>query len=78
MAAIGERLGHCKLTLHPEKSKVVYCKASNRPKEYPVIEFTFLGFTFKPRMSRNKQGKIFTGFLPAASRDAMIRMLRTI
>lgn len=78
LTAIGERLAQCKLTMHPAKSKVVYCKNSNRPKEYPVIQFTFLGFTFKPRMSRNKQGKIFTGFLPAASRDAIIRMLRVV
>ena len=78
LTAIGERMDQCKLTMHPEKSKVVYCKNSNRPKDYPVIAFTFLGFTFKPRMSRNKQGTIFTGFLPAASREAVIRMLRTI
>lgn len=78
LAAIGERMAQCKLTMHPDKSKVVYCKNSNRRKEYPVIDFTFLGFTFRPRMSRNKQGTIFTGFLPAASRDAIIRMLGTI
>ena len=78
LAAIGERMAQCKLTMHPDKSKVVYCKNSNRRKAYSVIQFTFLGFTFKPRASRNKQGTIFTGFLPAASRDAIIRMLRTI
>ena len=78
LTAISERLAQCKLTMHPEKSKVVYCKNSNRRKEYPQIQFTFLGFTFKPRASRNKQGDIFTGFLPAASRDAIIRMLRVI
>ena len=37
-----------------------------------------LGFTFKPRASRNRRGKIFTGFLPAASRDAIIRMLPAV
>lgn len=78
LAAIGERMAQCKLTMHPDKSKVVYCKNSNRRKAYSVIQFTFLGFTFKPRASRNKQGTIFTGFLPAESRDAIIRMLRTI
>ena len=78
LTAIGERLAQCKLTMHPEKSKVVYCKNSNRRQEYPQVQFTFLGFTFKPRASRNKQGTIFTGFLPAASRDAIIRMLRVV
>ena len=56
----------------------MYCKDSNRRHEYPQVQFTFLGFTFKPRASRNKQGKIFTGFLPAVSRDAIIRMLRVV
>jgi len=78
LTAIGERLAQCKLMMHPEKSKVVYCKNSNRWQDYPRVQFTFLGFTFKPRASRNKQGKIFTGFLPAASRDAILRMLRVI
>ena len=78
LAEIGERLAQCKLTMHPDKSKVVYCKDSNRRKQYPQVQFTFLGFTFMPRVAVNKQGQIFTGFLPAVSRDAIIRMLRTI
>jgi RNA-directed DNA polymerase len=49
LTAIGERLAQCKLTLHPEKSRVAYCKNSNRRQEYPQVQFTFLGFTFKPR-----------------------------
>ena len=56
--------------MHPDKSKVVYCKNSNRPLEYPQVQFTFLGFTFRPRGARSKAGKLFTGFLPAVSRDA--------
>jgi RNA-directed DNA polymerase len=78
LAEIGERLAHCKLQMHPEKSKVVYCKDSNRRQAYPQEQFTFLGFTFKPRVAVSKQGLKFTGFLPAVSREAMVRMLRTI
>jgi RNA-directed DNA polymerase len=78
LAEIGERLAQCKLQMHPDKSKVVYCKDSNRRKEYPRIAFTFLGFTFQPRAAVAKQGQMFTSFLPAVSRDATVRMLRTI
>ncbi len=38
----------CGLTMHPEKSQVVYCQDSNRRADYPNVSFTFLGF---PRMS---------------------------
>lgn len=78
LAEIDERLAHCKLQIHPQKSQVVYCKDSNRRQAYPLEQFTFLGFTFKPPVSVSKQGLQFTGFLPAVSRDAMVRMLRTI
>ena len=78
LASIGERLAHCKLTMHPDKSKVVYCKDNKRRREYPQVQFTFLGFTFKPRIAADKRGQTFTGFLPAVSREATVRMFRTI
>ncbi len=78
LVEISQRLGQCKLLMHPDKSKVVYCKDSNRRKEYPRIEFTFLGFTFRPRAAVDKRGQKFTSFLPAVSRDATVRMLGMI
>ena len=78
LAEIDERLASCRLTMHPDKSKVVYCKDSNRRRDYPWIQFTFLGFTFKPRAAVDKRGQKFTNFLPAVSREATIRTLRTI
>lgn len=77
MQAIADRLAKCGLTMHPEKSKVVYCKDSRRTKAYPQVQFTFLGFTFRPRKSISRYG-IFTGFLPAVSQDALKRMRRTV
>ena len=65
--AIGERLGHCKLELHPEKTKIVYCKDERRQGDYPLKKFDFLGYTFRPRQSRNKWGKYFVSFSPAVS-----------
>jgi len=72
--AIGKRLKQCKLTLHPTKSKIVYCRDSNRQLVYPLTQFTFLGFTFRPRSAVNKDGERFTSFLPAVSNEALKSM----
>jgi len=77
-AAIEKRLAQCKLQLHPEKTHIVYCKDEDRRKEYPTTDFDFLGYTFRPRRARNKQGKFFASFLPAVSSKAKSRIRRTI
>jgi RNA-directed DNA polymerase len=78
LAAIDERLKECKLELHPEKSGVVYCKDSNRKKAYPRVSFTFLGYEFRPRSTKRRDGKIWTNFLPAVSEVAQKRMRQKI
>ena len=78
LAAIERRLQECKLQMHPEKSGVVYCKDANRRGSYPRIQFTFLGYTFRPRRAKARNGKAWTGFLPAVSAAAIRRMNRTI
>ena len=78
MRYIASRLAECGLTMHPEKSKIVYCKHSRRNKAYRLVQFTFLGFTFRPRAARNKQGRVFTSFLPAVSDTALKRMRETV
>lgn len=78
MQSIASRLEDCGLTMHPEKSKIVYCKDSNRSRAYPVVQFTFLGFAFRPRMAKNRHGRYFTSFLPAASEVALKRMRQTV
>jgi group II intron reverse transcriptase/maturase len=72
--AIGERFAEVGLQLHPTKTKVVYCKDANRTGSYPNGSFTFLGFTFRARGARRKDGKVFTSFLPAVSKEALKRM----
>lgn len=75
MKALEKRLNECGLQLHSGKSKLVYCKDSNRKGKYPNVTFDFLGYTFKPRMARNSQrGEIFTNWLPAVSNKAMKSM----
>lgn len=73
-----KRFTACGLELHPAKTRIVYCKDSNRPKDYPDVQFTFLGFTFRPRHAVSRAGKHFTGFLPGASREALTRMRQRI
>ena len=68
--AIAARLQSCGLELHPEKTKVVYCKDDSRKKTYPNEKFDFLGYTFRPRSSANRQGKFFINFSPAVSNQA--------
>ncbi|WP_228536210.1 reverse transcriptase domain-containing protein [Noviherbaspirillum malthae] len=78
MRAIAERLEACGLTMHPEKSKIVYCKDSNRTGKHPNVQFTFLGFTFRPRGAQSKHNRRFTSFLPAVSSAALKRTRATV
>ena len=78
MQSIALRLAECGLTMHPEKSRIVYCKDSNRTKSYPHVHFTFLGFTFRPRKALSKQYRLFTSFLPGVSAEALKRMRQTV
>jgi len=64
------RLQECGLEMHPEKTKIVYCKDGDRKGEYPVTRFDFLGYTFRPRCSKNRYGKFFINFSPTMSAQA--------
>lgn len=79
--ALEARMSACKLTLHPEKTKIVYCKDANRKGDYPNICFDFLGFQFRARKTvwRVNGERVFThGFLPAVSPTACVRITREI
>jgi len=68
--ALEVRLGACKLELHPDKTKIVYCKDANRRGAYPQQRFDFLGFTFRPRKAMNRNGELFVSYAPAVSETA--------
>ena len=76
--ALQERFTECGLTLHPEKTKIVYCKDSDRTGDYPNQKFDFLGYTFRPRRSKNWRGKFFISFTPAASDKALKGIRQTV
>ncbi len=78
---LNARLADYNLTLHPEKTKIVYCKDANRRGDYPNIRFDFLGFQFRARKTvwTVKGKRVFThGFLPAVSPKARVRIGREI
>lgn len=79
LVALRQRMADCGLTLHPRKTKIVYCHDSNRPdKDHEQISFDFLGYTFKPRKVINPRRQVFTGFTPAMSARAMKRIMDEI
>lgn len=75
---IRKRLERCKLQLHSEKTKIIYCKDTDRKEDVVNIKFDFLGFTFRPRLAKNKYGKHFVNFLPAISNRAKNKMQKMI
>jgi RNA-directed DNA polymerase len=78
MEAIRQRFAQCGLELHPEKTRIVYCKNDRRRKKYEQVTFDFLGYTFQPRLAKNGQGERFIGFLPAISAKAAKAIRKTI
>ena len=74
LAAVTARMEQVGLRLHPDKTRIVYCQDTARRGSHEHTSFTFLGFTFRPRKARGRQGKYFTGFLPAVSKDALNKM----
>jgi RNA-directed DNA polymerase len=67
------------LRLHPDKTRIVYCKDSNRRGKFDNISFTFLGYIFRLRRARNKRrGVNFTSFQPAMSREKLVEKGREV
>jgi group II intron reverse transcriptase/maturase len=68
---LDQRIAECGLVLHPEKTKVVYCKDTNRKGDHAITQFDFLGYTFRPRLAKWRGGLFGVSFLPAASPKAL-------
>lgn len=76
LAEIKKRFEDCKLELNKEKSKIVYCRRNQKrqpPFKVRYQKFDFLGFTFKPRISKDR-GTIKLGFSPAISQKNIARI----
>lgn len=78
LAQLTNRFQECGLELHPNKTKIVYCKDGSRRKDYPNKSFDFLGYTFRARLCKNtKRDTMFMNFTPAVSNDALKSMRST-
>lgn len=63
LAALEQRMKACGLELHPEKTKLIYCRDYRRQESFETVKFDFLGYSFQPRSTKSKQtGKLFLGF----------------
>lgn len=74
LAALTERMVEVGLQLHPDKTRIVYCKDGSRRGSYEHTAFTFLGYTYRARKNRSRHGNLFLGFDPAVSKDALKKM----
>jgi RNA-directed DNA polymerase len=74
LAAIADRMEQVGLRLHPGKTRIVYCKDGKRRGSHEHTLFTFLGYTFRQRRARDRNGESFSNFLPAISKDALKRI----
>jgi RNA-directed DNA polymerase len=77
-AALDARLTSLGLQLHPDKTRIVYCKDKRRRGSHEHTSFTFLGYTFRPRKAKGRDGGLYLGFLPAVSAAALAKMSRKL
>ena len=74
---LAERLGSVGLALHPEKTRIVYCKDTKRRGSHEHTSFDFLGHGFRARRAKGRRG-FFQNFSPAMSAKAKKRVGQTI
>lgn len=75
---IETRFAACGLVLHPQKTKLVYCKDTNRTGDHSSVSFDFLGYTFRPRLAKWRGGLYGVSFLPAASPSALMAIRHAV
>jgi RNA-directed DNA polymerase len=63
LSNLRKRMQNCGLELHPEKTKLVYCKDYRRQGKHENVKFDFLGYSFQPRSTvPGGKGKLFLGY----------------
>jgi RNA-directed DNA polymerase len=78
-AKLAARFAECHLEMHPDKTKIVYCKDAKRKGKYPITRFDFLGYCFGPKAVKNKKTKeVFTNFTPQVSASSLKSMRKSI
>jgi RNA-directed DNA polymerase len=78
LSELKQRFKQCGLDMHPDKTKIIYCKDGSRKGKYPNTEFNFLGYCFRTRLVKNrKRNSMFLSFTPAASKESLKSMRAT-
>ena len=83
LVSLESRLNEYSLTLHPEKTQIVYCKNYHRDEEHDQNSFTFLSYTFRPRTARDKFDPkklivFFNGAISNAAKTSIRQAIRKI
>jgi RNA-directed DNA polymerase len=83
LSGLKERIQEFALTLHPDKTKIVYCKNYQRPGKHEQESFTFLSYDFRPRMKwdgfgRKRSYMIFAGAIAAKAKVSIREAIRAI
>ena len=83
LAALEDQMSKYSLTLHPEKTKVVYCKNYRRNEDHDQNSFTFLSYTFRPRTAMdkfepNKLIVLFNGAISNAAKTSIRQAIRKV
>jgi RNA-directed DNA polymerase len=77
------RMQQFDLELHPEKTKIVYCKNYQRNDKHDNNSFTFLSYSFQPRTVKDKFGRsnrivVFSPAISQMAKTSIRRVLREI
>jgi len=78
LEAIKTRMAECQLELHEKKTKIVFCKKYKKRSEGRAVKFDFLGFSFQPRPSAAKNGRMFLGYDCAISQSSKNKIISKI
>ena len=79
LRSLRKRMKQCGLELHPEKTRLVYCKDYRRQEQHESVKFDFLGYSFQPRTAKSKRdGSLYLGFDCAISIRSKKRIAATM
>jgi len=78
LASIKGRMSACHLRLHEGKTKIVFCKKFNMRSVSKTVKFDFLGFSFQPRPSATRSGRMFLGYDCAISQSSKNKIIAEI
>jgi RNA-directed DNA polymerase len=84
LAKLANRMQQFELALHPEKTKIVYCKNYKRLEDHEHVSFTFLSYSFQPRSTRssfggiNKTYIVFAAAISSKAKTSVREVIRAI